>query len=292
MIVIENEWLKVSIATEGAEVREVLHKKNGLSYMWSGDSAYWGRVSPVLFPIVGRLKRDRFVLNDKTYHMSQHGFLRDVHFEAGVQTKETASFLFESEGSFKDVYPYEFKAIIFYTLDRDSLRVHWEISNDNEETMYFSVGGHPAFNVPLMENETIEDYTVTLVPAPDKKVMEYELRDSLIREKGIAGDVKPFSLTPALFANDALVYSHIDRVTMISRKSGHGIEVNLSNFPFVGLWSKYNEVSGTIAPFVCIEPWYGIADTEKASGDFKKKEGINELKAGETFRAGYEMVFK
>ena len=108
--VIENEWLKVEIASEGAEVRTVKHKKSGLDYMWTGDSAYWGRVSPVLFPIVGRLKEDRYQINDQSYEMTQHGFLRDVIFDLDNQTTTNISFVVESAGRFIDVYPYEFKA--------------------------------------------------------------------------------------------------------------------------------------------------------------------------------------
>ncbi len=292
MLVIENDWLKVNIATEGAEVRQVHHKKNGMDYMWSGNSAYWGRVSPVLFPIVGRLKRDRFTLDEKTYHMSQHGFLRDVNFKVKAQSKEKASFVFESEGSFQDVYPYEFQVVIHYTLEQDSLQVQWEVINESRKTMYFSIGGHPAFRIPLAEGETIEDYTVELVPASDKKVIEYELENSLVKEKGTVQGRQVISLKPSVFANDACIYSHIDHASIKSSKSNHGVEVELTGFPFVGLWSKYNKEQNTIAPFVCIEPWYGIADAVETTGDFKEKKGINQLEANQTFKAGYKMAFK
>src|SRR5690625_4034974 len=111
---IENEWLNVEISNNGAEIRGVYHKKNELDYMWSGDPTYWGRVSPVLFPIVGRLKGDQYQLNGKTYNMSQHGFLRDVEFEVDKQTSTSVTFGFNSAGRFTQVYPYEFKAYIHY----------------------------------------------------------------------------------------------------------------------------------------------------------------------------------
>ncbi|OKL37353.1 aldose 1-epimerase family protein [Domibacillus mangrovi] len=292
MITIENDWLKVSIRTEGAEVREVYHKKNELDYMWTGDSAYWGRVSPVLFPIVGRLKGDQYVVNGEPYSMSQHGFLRDVNFEIAEQTASSASFQFESDGLFTDIYPYEFKAIIHYILSEASLIVRWEIMNENKETMYFSIGAHPAFRIPLLENETVEDYKVKVIPAENKKAMEYELTDSLIKEKGSADGVQSFSLTPSLFANDASIYSNIDYVTLESTTTSNGIDVTLKGFPFVGIWSNYNEADGTIAPFICIEPWYGVADTNETSGELKDKFGINKLEVGETFQAEYGMRFR
>jgi galactose mutarotase-like enzyme len=292
MIVIENDWLKVGIISNGAEVRKVKHKKNGLDYMWTGDTAYWGRVSPVLFPFIGRLKEDQYQLDGQTYKMSQHGFLRDVVFEVDEQTTTNVSFVFESAGRFIDVYPYEFKVIIRYILKEDSLLVQWKIVNENKEVMYFSIGAHPAFQIPLVENETIEDYSLYFTPAANKNVIEYELKNSLIHEKGTANDISTIQLTDSLFAQDALIYSNIDQITLESNKSRHGIEVTLEKFPFVGIWSKYVEANGTMAPFVCIEPWYGIADTYNTSGNLKEKLGVNILERGETFQAEYKMKFR
>lgn len=292
MIVIENDWLKVGIISKGAEVLKVKHKKNGLDYMWTGDNAYWGRVSPVLFPIVGRLKEDRYQLDSQTYKMSQHGFLRDVVFNVEEQTRTNVSFVFESAGRFINVYPYEFKVIIRYILKEDSLIVQLEIVNENKKEMYFSIGAHPAFKIPLVENETIEDYSLNFTPAENKNVIEYELKNSLIHERGTANDISTVQLTPSLFAHDALVYSNIDQITLVSNKSSHGVEVMFEKFPFVGIWSKYMDADGTIAPFVCIEPWYGIADTYNTSGNMKEKFGVNMLEKGETFQAEYKMKFK
>lgn len=292
MITVENEWLKVEIESHGAEVRRVKHKKNGLDYMWTGDNKYWGRVSPVLFPIVGRLKDDQYQVNGQTYKMTQHGFLRDVEFNVLEQTATNATFIFESAGRFSDVYPYEFKAIIRYMLEDDSLSVHWEIVNENQTEMYFSIGAHPAFKIPLLENETIEDYRLHFTPAEDKRVMEYELQNSLLHEKGSVNDIGTLPLTNSLFAHDALVFSNIDKITLVSNKSSHGVEVMFENFPFVGIWSKYIAEDGSIAPFVCIEPWYGVADTYDTSGNFSEKFGNNMLKPGNTFHTEYSMRFK
>ncbi|MDN3016141.1 aldose 1-epimerase family protein [Paenibacillus sp. BSR1-1] len=291
MIIIENDWLQVDMARNGAEVRKVKHKKNGLDYMWTGDSAYWGRVSPVLFPIVGRLKEDHYHLNGQTYKMSQHGFLRDVEFNVETQTTTTVSFVFESAGRFVEIYPYEFKAIIRYLLKEDSLSVQWEIANENREEMFFSIGAHPAFRLPLVENEVIEDYSLHFTPAANKNVMEYELKNSLLHEKGTANDISSMQLKASIFAHDALVYSNINQISLISNRSNHGVEVMFVDFPFVGIWSKFNETDGTMAPFVCIEPWYGIADTHHTTGNLKEKFGINKLHTGETFKAEYKMKF-
>lgn len=291
MILIENDWLKVGIEKHGAEVRKVMHKKNGLDYMWTGDERYWGRVSPVLFPIVGRLKDDQYQLDGKTYKMSQHGFLRDVEFEVAEQTSANVSFVFESLGRFAHLYPYEFKAIIRYRLMEDSLIVQWQILNENSDEMYFSIGAHPAFQVPLLENENIEDYHLTFTPATNKNVMEYEIKNATVHQKGTADNLSTIQLSQTLFTHDALIYSNIDKVTLGSKKSSYGVEVMFQGFPYVGIWSKYMDSDGTMAPFVCIEPWYGIADTYDTTGNFKEKLGMNKLEAGETFQAEYVMKF-
>ncbi|WP_368901212.1 aldose 1-epimerase family protein [Oceanobacillus oncorhynchi] len=290
--IIENDWLKVEIESNGAEIRAVEHKKNNLSYMWTGDSAYWGRVSPVLFPIVGRLKGDQYQLDGKTYDMSQHGFLRDVEFELGSHSTEHVAFEAASDGRFKEVYPYEFKATITYSLNQDSLSVDWKIENKNSGEMYFSIGAHPAFRIPLLENEGLEDYQLKFTPAPNKEVMEYGLENALVHEKGVRNQLPDITLQPELFAKDAMIYSHIDRIELVSAKSDRGVDVEFTDFPFVGIWSKYNEENNSIAPFVCIEPWCGIADMHDTTGDFKEKFGVNRLEAGEVFQKAYMMKFK
>jgi galactose mutarotase-like enzyme len=122
--------------------------------------------------------------------------------------------------------------------------------------------------------------------------MEYELKNSLIHERGTANNLSTIKLSNSLFAKDALIYSNIGKVTLESNRSRHGVEVMFQGFPFVGIWSKYLDTDGTIAPFVCIEPWYGIADTYDTTGNLKEKFGVNKLDEGKTFQAEYTMKFK
>ncbi|MGG4207957.1 aldose 1-epimerase family protein [Bacillus safensis] len=290
MRTIENDQLLVQIHEKGAEVREVLDKKSGRHYMWSGDPAYWGRVSPVLFPIVGRLMNDQYKMDDQTFELTQHGFLRDVNFDLYEETEHTVTFQYESRGRHVKQYPYEFTARIRYELLENGLKISWEIDHDGDDTMYFSIGGHPAFRVPLVEGEQAADYSLTLTPSTEHLPVQYELRNSLVREKGKGIEIEPI-LRPELFQHDAMIFSHINRVSLTSR-AGHGVEVDLTGFPFVGIWSPYDQEKGTMAPFVCIEPWYGIADMEGTNGQYKEKFGIQTLEQNETFHATYTVFFK
>lgn len=291
MRTIENDQLLVQIHEKGAEVREVLDKKSGRHYMWSGDPAYWGRVSPVLFPIVGRLMNDQYKMDDQTFELTQHGFLRDVNFDLYEETEHTVTFQYESRSRHMKQYPYEFTARIRYELLENGLKISWEIDHDGDDTMYFSIGGHPAFRVPLVEGEQAADYSLTLTPSTEHLPVQYELRNSLVREKGKVIEIEPIQLRPELFQQDAMIFSHINRVSLTSR-AGHGVEVDLTGFPFVGIWSPYDQEKGTMAPFVCIEPWYGIADMEGTNGQYKEKFGIQTLEQNETFHATYTVFFK
>ena len=291
MRTIENDQLLVQIHEKGAEVREVLDKKSGRHYMWSGDPAYWGRVSPVLFPIVGRLMNDQYKIGDQTFELTQHGFLRDVNFDLYEETEHTVTFQYESRGRHMKQYPYEFTARIRYELLENGLKISWEIDHDGDDTMYFSIGGHPAFRVPLVEGEQAADYSLTLTPSTEHLPVQYELQNSLVREKRKGIEIEPIQLRSELFQHDAMIFSHINRVSLTSR-SGHGVEVDLTGFPFVGIWSPYDQEKGTMAPFVCIEPWYGIADMEGTNGQYKEKFGIHTLEQNETFHATYTVFFK
>ena len=291
MIRIENESLSVEIAELGAEVRSVLHKGTELSYMWSGDPAYWGRVSPVLFPIVGRLKDGRYTAEGKTYEISQHGFLRDAVFEVAETQAASVTFTFESNGKYLGVYPYEFRVEIGYRLEEDRLYVEWKVNNlEKDKQMYFSIGAHPAFRVPLKTFEEAADYKLHLKPVKDEQVTTYELVDGLIRMKDQPAVLPAVSIQSALFENDALVYDGIEEVRLESSE-GNGVAVSLQGFPYVGVWSKYDAKAGTIAPFVCIEPWFGIADTIDSTGVLSEKAGIQQLAPEAAFTTSYQMTF-
>lgn len=200
MRTIENDQLLIQINERGAEVREVFHKESGRQYMWSGDPAYWGRVSPVLFPIVGRLKNDQYKIDDQTYELTQHGFLRDVDFDLHEETKHTVTFQYESKGLHIEQYPYEFTARIRYELSENGLMISWEIDNVGDDTMYFSIGGHPAFQVPLIEGERTADYSLTLTPSTEHLPVQYELKNSLVREKEKAFSLNQFSFDQSFFS--------------------------------------------------------------------------------------------
>src|SRR5882724_13103859 len=160
MYTIENELLKVVIRSKGAELDSIYNKTQQLEYLWNGDPAFWGKKSPVLFPIVGTLKNDTYFFNDKEYHLSRHGFAREMEFT--VSRKETGSVTFTLLSSEETLlkFPFRFRFDISYTIHHDQLAVAYTVTNTGQGDMFFSVGAHPAFRVPLAAGTAYEDYTL------------------------------------------------------------------------------------------------------------------------------------
>lgn len=158
MIKLENEVLLVEMKTAGAELTRIFHKDTGLEYLWKADSKFWGRHSPVLFPTVGRLVEDTYLVDGKPYHLGQHGFARDRDFQVVEQTEKSVRFELDADEDSLAVYPYKFKLSIIYTIEKNTVAVSYEVENTDNKRIYFSIGAHPAFNLPLTDGTTFEDY--------------------------------------------------------------------------------------------------------------------------------------
>lgn len=280
MVTIENDILKVNIHPKGAELSNVWHKEHQLDYMWSGDSAYWGKKSPVLFPIVGTLKEDTYTFNGEKYHLLRHGFARDNVFEIEHQSADKATFLLQSNENTLKVYPFEFEFRLHYALEGNSLNVTYDVKNVGKSQMYFSVGGHPAFRVPLVEGLNYDDFYIQLSHA--ETIGRYPLSNDgllLLESNPFLDNNDRFNLEPSLFYADAIVLKHLksDKMSILSDKTEIGLTMTFKDFPFFGIWAAKN------APFVCLEPWCGVADSVNVTQVLNEKEGINVIESGGKF---------
>lgn len=277
---IQNNCLTVSIATKGAELQSIIHKDFGIEYIWSGDPNFWGKKSPVLFPIVGGLKQNHYTYNGVQYEMGRHGFARDMDFGVTEQTETALTFTLVSNAVTEKVYPFLFRFSVKYTLEDDKLQVAYVVKNTGDDLMYFSVGAHPAFSVPLVEHTNFEDYYLEFDHTENKG------RWPLSSE----GQVETFALPclegtnilplrKQLFYEDALVFKKLASTSIAIKchKTTHGLKVSFPHFPYMGIWNAKD------ADFVCIEPWCGIADHVNASGLIAEKEGINRLQPEHIF---------
>ena len=277
---LENEYLRIGIKTKGAELFSVLRKENQLEYMWSGDPAFWGKTSPILFPIIGTLKDDTYFYENKSYKLSRHGFARDAEFEILKHENQVAVFFLKnSPGSFKN-YPFAFELFVKYSLDNDELKVSYEVRNTGANIMYFSMGAHPAFTVPLTEGTVYEDYFLefdSIETAP-----RWPINKEGLIEKGpiqFFNNSSRIDLSHKLFEKDALVFKDVtsNKISLKTNKHAHGLDFHFEGFPFLGLWAAKG------ANFVCIEPWCGIADSVDHNQNFIEKDGIQMLSVNDSW---------
>ena len=285
---LENEFLCVEIAEMGAEVTRIYDKTEDNEILWEGNPVYWKRHSPVLFPNVGKTYKNRVLINGTQYPTSQHGFARDNVFTCIEAADEKASFMFRSSEETKEVYPFDFELHINYKLNKKELTVEWQVKNCGDETMYFTIGGHPAFRFAKSE-ETKADYVLKV---PGKEKLEYVLIDiscgcaNVDEVHTLQLSEETYPLSDELFAKDALVVDNgqIEEAWLCHKDGTPYVGVRSAGFPNYGIWS----VEG--APFVCLEPWMGRCDNVGFNAELSEKPNVNKVEAGEKFIKDYTIV--
>jgi galactose mutarotase-like enzyme len=270
---IRNEELSADIQTHGAELCS-LRSADGVEYLWQAEPSIWPRHAPILFPIVGKLRDNRYTLSGQPYELTQHGFARDCQFEVESHTREMVTFLLTDSDRTRTHYPFNFELRIGYRLSRASLIVQFDVRNTGAQTLWFSIGAHPAFNCPLLPNEKRSDYILEFSEA--ETIGRFPLVDGLLATKmePLLQNQRVLHLSPSLFDRDALVLKQpaSDNLTLKSVSSGRGVRVEFPGWPYLGIWSKPGN-----ALFVCIEPWFGLADSNESTGELTKKEAIISL---------------
>lgn len=282
---ISNE-LSVAINFQGAEISSVKNQ-NGTEFIWQAKPDVWARHSPVLFPVVGKLKNNQFIFEGKAYKLPQHGFARDMKFDLKEKNENRCVFELHSTAETKKVFPFEFVFQTIYTVNKNRIKVEYKVENPGTKVLLFSVGAHPAFNVPLQANEIFEDYYLEF----ENKQFEITALNEGLRTSSknkLELKNKKILLSTKLFDKDALVFenSQINSVALCSSKSAHKIVLESKGFPYYGIWSKKN-----CCEFVCLEPWFGVADHENSTQNFSEKEGIISLKGNKEFGCEYEIAF-
>lgn len=287
---IKNEKLAVTIAAHGAELSSIYDKANDRELVWQADPAFWNRHAPVLFPNVGKYYGGHFTYNGTDYPMGQHGFARDTEFEQVASGENFVTYRLCADEESKKVYPFDFVLEITHRLNGNRLTVEWNVKNTDDKEMYFTIGGHPAFNVNVLPDTDFEDYSLVFKEGTEKlyyvlldaesgtaigdKVYELELTDS------------KYALKKDMFDKDALVFDggQIEWAALALPDGKPYIALESKGFPNFGIWSKPG------APYVCLEPWCGRCDNKGFEGEISEKPGIIALKAGETFKKSYDII--
>ena len=266
---------------------EKLHQ--GKDCVDENGKVYWKRHSPILFPIVGKLKKNQTIINGKTYEIMQHGFARDMEFEPITKLDNFHSYMLKSNKGTLARFPFEFELYTTYRLDENKLTTIYKVINVGNNNMPFGIGGHPAFKIDVQELNNGNYYLE--FEEPEDKIHFLYLIDGLIGTeyaKNIIVDKKKIYLNKNSFNNDALIMKGISsKKISLKRKDTDKVllTVDFTGFPYLAIWSKPN------APFLCIEPWKNTADTVKTSGIFTEKTDIIILKPNESYECKYTVEF-
>ena len=271
MVTITNGCLTAKFNEIGAELKSLAFEKT--EYIWPGHPNVWKYSAPIMFPICGGLADDEYLLDGKRYSMIKHGFTRDCLFEVEQLEDASVTFLLRANEETKKQYPYEFEFRVIYRLEGKSLNVCFDVTNLSEQTMYFSLGSHEAYYCP----EGIEEYEVIL-PAPenwDSALLEGSCLSHKVWRVIENSDTLP--LKYEYFKVDTLIFPNMKAKSVIlqNKNNGKALRLSFEGNPNFQIWTKQG------APYICLEPWCGIADRVNTDKNLKTKEGIMQLSAGE-----------
>ena len=291
MKTLSNDKVCIQIADHGAELVSIV--ANETEYLWQADPKYWGRHSPVLFPIVGRVWDNTYRHKGSLYELGQHGFARDKDFQLTYEEDDALIYSLESDEDTLKKYPFPFVLEIGYRLKGNRIEVMWSVQNTGNETMYFQIGAHPAFYYRDLDPVTNERGFLNF--GKNKKTLEFvfptekgctpEKRETLTLNEGM------LELTPATFQCDTYIFENnqLKKITLTDKQKNPYLSLEFES-PLVAVWSP--SVAHPDVPFVCIEPWYGRCDTVGYHGEFKDRRWMQALEPDKSFEASYSIVLE
>ena len=270
------------VDTKGAELisfKDVF----GIEYMWQKDAAYWGRSSPVLFPIVGNLRENKTMIEGKEYQISKHGFCRDAEFRITYQSDTSVILSYSSNEETLAQYPYRFTLTLAYQLEDTGITIRYTVMNMDDKPIDYCLGAHPAFNVPVDGNGGFEDCRLVFEQPETARLPVFDFeRNQINMENRVTymENQRELPLKYSYFDNDALIFGapNSKSVQIVNTRTGRGVEVAFEGFPFVAFWTPIK----LGAPFLCIEPWCGMAVCSDEGDEYAKKRGIQHLEVNES----------
>jgi len=287
MIELKNETLTILISETGAELQSI-KDATGKEYLWQADPNYWPRHSPILFPIVCSVNNDTYRVDGEEYHLPRHGFARDREFQVVYQHEDEVALQLLWDDETLKVYPYLFALTITYTLVGNSISIEWQVDNLDEDEIHFQIGGHPAFNIPDMQEGELQHGRIRLdASAPVCRYTSFidgthDMTEDLVgtSEEGI------IDFNDETWSKDS-IQIHRCQTTQaeILDKEGNPVVTVYYETPVCAFWSPYKKN----APFVCVEPWYGVGDYRGFDGEFRDKPLMNHLLPGASFLGGYQI---
>ena len=288
MVELKNEQLSVVVSEKGAELQSI-KDANGKEYLWQADPKYWPRHSPILFPIVCSVNDETYRVDGKAYHLPRHGFARDAVFTLIFQSERKVTFALESSEETKKVYPYDFTLSVSYVIDGNKIGVIWHVHNTDTCEIHFQIGGHPAFNVPGMKEGENQYGRIRLDNREPMDALHSYLDGSHDMDEVpfVEAEDGIMEFSNNTWRNDSIKIHkcQLHRAELLGPDGKPEVTVDFRT-PVIAFWSPYDKQ----APFVCIEPWYGIGDPRGFNGEFKNKPLMNHLQPGASFMSKYEIT--
>jgi galactose mutarotase-like enzyme len=284
--ILSNKLFSVEISKNGAEVVSFKKIDDNCDYIWNGDKNFWAGHSPVLFPIVCALKNGETKIDGIVYKMGNHGFAKKSEFELVEESDFKAVYKLSSSDDTLAMYPFKFNLYIIYTLSNNKLSVEFKVENIDGKTMYFQIGTHPGFNCPIDDRTKFEDYYIEFECAEKLERLYMNGANVIINDKSKTVELKSdkiLHLNHEMFNDGAIVLKNLNskKVTLKSNKTDKNVVLTYEGLPHMGIWQAKD------APFICIEPWHGLADTDDFNGEFKDKELIVSLEKAATYICSY-----
>lgn len=283
---LENEHIYLEISEKGAELIKIQNKKTGKDVLWTGDPKFWGRHSPILFPNVGKTHQDVVKIHGKEYPTKQHGFARDCMFECISKQEDMAVFLLQSNEKTREEYPFDFQLYITYRLVENQIGVEWKVTNPSDETIFFTIGGHPAFMFE-QEGKSCADYLIKIPKVEQLICTKAEMGLGVTEPKYTLNLEEEFlTVNEDMLSETIIADGEQIKEAWLYRKKDKSPYIGVKGDGFVsyGIWAPKG------APFICLEPWAGRCDDIGFSGDISEKPGINSVQSGESFTKSYQII--
>ncbi|MFA5748462.1 MAG: aldose 1-epimerase family protein [Bacilli bacterium] len=287
MITIKNEYLKIEVNDIGAELKSLV-SKNNVSYLHDSNPYYWNKTSPILFPIIGKLKDGKTIIENKEYVIPGHGFIKNQDFVLLEQKENKIILLNEYNNETLQMYPYKYKFIVSYELIGTILKVTNTVENIDNKKIYFNLGAHPAFSTKLYENDNISNYRIVFEKEEtfDSPLV---MSDATLNFENVARNyykIKEISLSKDIFSIVTIIIPNVkSQKVWLLNNDNKGIMLEFDGFPTFCIWSLYNKE----APFVCLEPWYGNNDHHNSKHIFLEKDNLIKLDISQKFEISYSI---
>ena len=280
--ILANDAVSAIISEHGAELKSLRHVPSGEEYIWQGDAAIWKDSAPILFPVVGRLKGGAYSHQNKSYQLPIHGFASTALFSVLNKDDTSLTLLLKSNDDTLRCFPFSFELLVTFSLQQASLAVDYQIRNIGKEQLFFTIGSHPGFSLPVNDGP-VGDFFIEFEQPEILELFQLEGDLLSVDAKPYLNNERIIALSESLFDRDALIFKNVQsrKISLCHSQLGKRLTLHMGAAPHLGIWAK------PAAPYVCLEPWHGHDDSIESAVELSEKAGILSLDPDTEFNTGY-----